>query len=48
MSRIDELIKEKCPNGVEYSKIKDVADLYYGKGNNIPKDGGQYPVCGEV
>lgn len=26
MSRISELIKEKCPNGVEYKKIEDLVD----------------------
>lgn len=26
MSRIDELIKEKCPNGVEYVKLKELVD----------------------
>lgn len=46
MSRIQELIKEKCPNGVVFKKIDSVAELYYGKGNNIPKDGGKYPVYG--
>lgn len=46
MSKIEQLIKEKCPNGVEYKKINVVVDLYYGKGNNIPKDGGKYPVYG--
>ena len=26
MSRLDELIKELCPNGVEFQRIKDVCD----------------------
>ena len=30
MSRLDELIKEFCPDGVEYCKIDDVVDI------NIP------------
>lgn len=30
MSRIQELIKEKCPNGVEYKSIKDIFDLFSG------------------
>ena len=46
MSKIDDLIKELCPNGVTFKSIDSVADLYYGKGNNIPKDGGEYPVYG--
>ena len=31
MSRIDELIKEKCPNGVEYIKLSDVLSVNRGK-----------------
>lgn len=46
MSKINELIKEMCPNGMNFKSIDSVADLYYGKGNNIPKDGGDYPVYG--
>ena len=46
MSRINDLIKELCPNGMNFKSIDSVADLYYGKGNNIPKDGGDYPVYG--
>jgi len=30
MSKIDELIKEKCPNGVEYKSLNKVADLVQG------------------
>lgn len=30
MSRLDELIKELCPNGVEYKSLIDVADVLYG------------------
>ena len=31
MSRLDELIQELCPNGVEYKKISDVATVARGK-----------------
>ena len=30
MSKIEQLIKEKCPNGVEYKQIKDVFTLFSG------------------
>lgn len=30
MSRLDELIAELCPNGVEYRYILEVADVLYG------------------
>lgn len=46
MSKIEKLIKELCPNGVKFEMINKVVDLYYGKGNTIPKDGGNYPVYG--
>lgn len=26
MSKIEQLIKEKCPNGVKYTKLKDLVD----------------------
>lgn len=31
MSRIDELIKEKCPDGIEYKKLSDICDVLRGK-----------------
>lgn len=46
MSKLDELIEKLCPTGVRYMKIKEVCDGHYGKGNNIPTDGGKYPVYG--
>jgi type I restriction enzyme S subunit len=46
MSRIDELIKEYCPYGVEYKELVEVCKFEYGKGNNIPKNGGDHPVYG--
>ena len=30
MSRLDELIKELCPNGVEYKKLGELGDFYGG------------------
>ena len=30
MSRLNDLIKELCPNGVEYKKLGDVADIVNG------------------
>ena len=33
MSRLEELIAELCPNGVEYKKLGDIAvDIYRGSG----------------
>lgn len=49
MSKVEELIKEKCPKGVEYKPLSDKSlfDLHYGKGNKIPEDiGGIYDVYG--
>ena len=31
MSKIRELIKEKCPNGVEYKKLKDITEMKRGQ-----------------
>ena len=49
MSRLEELIQELCPNGVEYKPLSDktLFVFRYGKGNKIPEDtGGQYDVYG--
>lgn len=49
MSRLEELIQELCPNGVEYIPLKDKSLFFfhYGTGNNIPEDiGGIYDVYG--
>ncbi|MDU5970592.1 MAG: restriction endonuclease subunit S [Finegoldia magna] len=49
MSRLEELIQELCPNGVEYKPLSDktLFAFRYGKGNKIPEDtGGQYDVYG--
>ena len=46
MSKIDELIKEKCPDGVEYSTIGEICSIE--KGTQLNKDSlledGKYPV----
>ncbi len=30
MSKLDDLIKKLCPNGVEYYKLKEVAEMQRG------------------
>ena len=50
MSRLDELIKELCPNGVEYKKLKDLCKIKTGKLNaNEMEENGIYPffTCDE-
>ena len=43
-SRLEELIAELCPNGVEYKKIGDIADVKTGKSNgNEAEEDGLYP-----
>lgn len=32
MSKLDELMKELCPNGVEYKKLGDIATILRGGG----------------
>ena len=45
MSKIDELIKEKCPNGVEYKRLKDLCNFQRGKSITIKNlEKGNYPV----
>ena len=48
MSRLDDLIRELCPDGVEFKELgdKSLFHFHYGKGNKIPKNGGAYPVYG--
>lgn len=49
MSKLDELIKKLCPNGVKFEELrnKKIFKFYYGKGNKIPEDiGGIYEVYG--
>ena len=42
MSKIDELIKKYCPDGVEYKRFSDIADyvrgITYGKGDEVNDD----------
>lgn len=52
MSRLDELISELCPNGVEYKKIDDLAQISAGgdlpenyvKGQTTPTEKYPYPI----
>lgn len=48
MNKIEELIKELCPNGVEWKKLGDktIFNFHYGKGNTIPNNNGKIPVYG--
>lgn len=44
MSRLDELIKELCPDGVEYKNMGDMCQIRTGKLNaNAKDDDGKYP-----
>ena len=50
MSKLDELIKELCPNGVEYKELKDICVIKTGKLNaNEMEKNGIYPffTCDE-
>lgn len=52
MSKIDELIAELCPNGVEYKQISELAKISAGgdlpenyvKGKTEPSDEYPYPI----
>ena len=47
MSKLDELIKELCPNGVEYKELKDICEISRGKiisKDYIRDNPGVYPV----
>ncbi len=47
MSKIDELIAELCPDGVEYRKISDIAKISRGKVMSkefLKENAGEYPV----
>ena len=47
MSRLDELINELCPNGVEYRKVGDIANISRGKVMSkeyLKENAGEYPV----
>ena len=41
MSKLDDLIKEYCPNGVEYKQIKDIATTYSGLSGKTKDDFGK-------
>ena len=44
MSKLDELIQELCPNGVEYKLIKNLAEVGTGSSNgNESQEDGEYP-----
>ncbi|WP_270394729.1 restriction endonuclease subunit S [Mediterraneibacter massiliensis] len=45
MSRLDELITEFCPNGVEYRELKDILTIKNGKDYKSLTEG-KYPVYG--
>ena len=43
MSKINDLIKELCPNGVKYMKLKDICKIETGKLNaNMATSDGKY------
>lgn len=46
MSRLEELIQGLCPDGVEYKRIKDIAQVLRGKRltKDMLSDDGEYPV----
>ena len=47
MSKLDELIKDLCPNGVEFKSIKDLATISRGRvisKDYIQENAGDYPV----
>lgn len=46
MSKLNDLIKEKCPNGVKFYKIKEISSVTIGEfvHKNKQSDDGQYPV----
>ena len=44
MSRLEELIKELCPDGVEYKRVKEIAEVGTGSSNgNEANENGGYP-----
>jgi len=45
-NKIDKLINEHCPDGVEFKELWEIYDFQYGEGNTIPTSGGKYPVYG--
>lgn len=47
MSKLQELIKELCPDGVEFKKLEEVCEIFSGK-NKQKKEQGKYPVYGST
>lgn len=45
MNKLDELIAELCPDGVEYRELKDVLTIRNGKDYKSLSEG-KYPVYG--
>lgn len=46
MNKIEKLISELCPDGVEYKELDKIYKFQYGMGNTIPTIWGKYPVYG--
>jgi len=49
MSKIEELIKEKCPDGVEFRKLEDCCNILDKKRKPVTKsarEAGEYPYYG--
>lgn len=47
MSKLQELINELCPDGVEFKKLGEVCEIFSGK-NKQKNDEGEYPVYGST
>ncbi|MDO4949777.1 MAG: restriction endonuclease subunit S, partial [Bacteroidales bacterium] len=47
MSKLDELIQQYCPEGVEYVRLGDVCRIFSGKNKQKNKEGA-YPVYGST
>lgn len=47
MSKLQELIKKLCPDGVEFKKLEEVCEIFSGK-NKQKKEQGKYPVYGST
>ena len=44
MNKLEQLIQELCPNGVEYKKLGEVAEIGTGSSNgNEAEENGLYP-----
>lgn len=46
VNKIEKLIEEMCPQGVEFTALGEVYKFQYGMGNTIPTIGGKYTVYG--